>query len=158
MDDSSLASMKKSKKEKHLLPGNWYILVCIVGMIMAFVWTYCVSGILLDLLGFLGVISKLSSTYLALTIIAVGNAFPDAMLTIALAKKGDAKLGITGGYAGQLFGLLVGFGLAQLKNSLTSDEKIVFVLFQKDNILDIVCIFTALLSLTVTLVYGIMNQ
>ena len=125
---------------------------------MAFVWTYCVSGILLDLLGFLGVISKLSSTYLALTIIAVGNAFPDAMLTIALAKKGDAKLGITGGYAGQLFGLLVGFGLAQLKNSLTSDEKIVFVLFQKDNILDIVCIFTALLSLTVTLVYGIMNQ
>jgi len=75
-----------------------------------------------------------------------------------LPKKGDAKLGITGGYAGQLFGLLVGFGLAQLKNSLTSDEKIVFVLFQKDNILDIVCIFTALLSLTVTLIYGIKNQ
>ena len=29
-------------------------------------------------------------------------------------------MGITGGYAGQLFGLLVGFGLAMLKTSLTT--------------------------------------
>ena len=133
-------------------------MITIVGLIMAFTWTYLVSGILIDLLGFVGILSKLSSTYLALTIIAVGTALPDALLTIALAKKGEAKLGITGGYAGALFGLLVGFGLAQLKNSLTSDEKIEFVLFQKDNTLDIVVIFTALVSLTVTFVYGIVYK
>jgi len=39
-------------------------------------------------LTFIGVISKLSATYLALTIIGVGNALPDALITIALAKKG----------------------------------------------------------------------
>jgi Ca2+/Na+ antiporter len=42
-------------------------------------------GALIDLLGMIGVLSKLSATYLGLTIIAVGNALPDAMLTITLA-------------------------------------------------------------------------
>jgi len=55
-------------------------------MIVGFVWTYYVSGMLIDLLTMIGVISKLSTTYLALTIIAVGNALPDALLTISLAK------------------------------------------------------------------------
>jgi Ca2+/Na+ antiporter len=36
----------------------------------------------------IGVLTKLSATYLALTIIAVGNALPDAIITLALAKKG----------------------------------------------------------------------
>jgi len=45
-------------------------------------------------------VTKLSPTYIALTIIAVGNALPDALITIALSTKGQAKLGITGSYAG----------------------------------------------------------
>lgn len=86
--------------ERHMLPGNWFILISIVGMIWGFIWTYFVSGLMIDALTFIGVLSKLSATYLALTIIAVGNALPDAMLTISLAGKGKAELGITGGYAG----------------------------------------------------------
>jgi len=57
-------------------------------MLCGFVWTYYVSGILIDVLSLIGVLSKLSATYLALTIIAIGNALPDALITIALAKKG----------------------------------------------------------------------
>jgi Ca2+/Na+ antiporter len=69
-------------------------------MICGFVWTYFVSGLLIDLLTLIGLVTKLSPTYIALTIIAVGNALPDALITIALSTKGQAKLGITGSYAG----------------------------------------------------------
>ena len=55
---------------------------------------------------------------IAQTAKAVIIAQPDALITIALAKDGKALLGITGSYAGQLFGLLVGFGTAMLKKSL----------------------------------------
>lgn len=58
------------------------------------------SGLLIDLLNMIGVLSKLSATYLALTIIAVGNALPDALITVKLAGEGKAIMGITGGYAG----------------------------------------------------------
>jgi Ca2+/Na+ antiporter len=63
-----------------------YILVQVVGMFTGFVWTYYASGMLIDILTMIGVLSKLSATYLALTIIAIGNALPDAIITIALAK------------------------------------------------------------------------
>jgi len=65
-----------------------FILVTTVGVFCGFAWTFFVSGLLIDLLAMVGVLSKLSATYLALTIIAVGNALPDALITIALAKKG----------------------------------------------------------------------
>jgi len=74
--------------------------VAVVGCVSGFIWTYYVSGLLIDLLGMIGVLTKLSATYLALTIIAVGNALPDALITIKCAKEGKAIMGITGGYAG----------------------------------------------------------
>lgn len=58
----------------------------IFGTVGAIVWTYLACGLLIDILQFLGMISKLSKTYLGLTIIAVGNALPDGITTIALAK------------------------------------------------------------------------
>lgn len=81
-------------------PPKGYIVIAAVGMISGLVWTYWVSGVLIDILTMVGIITKLSSTYLALTIIAVGNALPDALMTITMAKNGKAILGITGSYAG----------------------------------------------------------
>jgi Ca2+/Na+ antiporter len=63
-----------------------FFIIELVGLICGFAWTYYVSGLLIDLLSMIGVITKLSPTYLALTIIGAGNALPDALITIALAK------------------------------------------------------------------------
>ncbi len=90
------------------------------GVLGSLTWTYFLCGILIDVLQFIGMISNLSRTYLGLTIIAVGNALPDGVTTIALSKQGYAVMGMTGAYAGQLFGLLVGLGLAMLRKTLTS--------------------------------------
>ena len=90
------------------------------------VWSYIVSAYLIDLLTCIGVLAKLDTTYLGLTILALGNALPDGLTVIALSDKGLAVMGISGVYAGlyfiylrQLFGLLVGFGLAMLRKTLS---------------------------------------
>jgi len=43
---------------------------------------------LIDLLSTLVVLLKLDTTFMGLTVLGVGNALPDALTTIALAKKG----------------------------------------------------------------------
>jgi Ca2+/Na+ antiporter len=47
---------------------------------------------LIDVLSSIGLITKLSATYLGLTVIAIGNALPDALVTVALAKDGYAVI------------------------------------------------------------------
>lgn len=72
------------------------VISCISGII----WCYLATNILIDFLTMIGIITKLSSTYLGLTILAVGNALPDGLTVIALSKKGMAEMAITGVYAG----------------------------------------------------------
>ena len=45
-------------------------------------------------------IFDLDETFMGLTILGIGNALPDGVTTVALAKKGYAQMGITGSYAG----------------------------------------------------------
>ncbi len=51
----------------------------------------------------IGVVCKLNNTYLGITILAVGNALPDALTVVSLSKRGYAIMGITGVYAGLLY-------------------------------------------------------
>jgi Na+/alanine symporter len=69
-------------------------------------------------------------------------------------------LGITGSYAGQLFGLLVGFGTAMLKKSLLEKRSVPFPLFShwEENILDIFVIFIGFTTLVTTFVYASCNK
>jgi len=39
---------------------------------------------------------------------------------MAVARKGKAGMGITGGYAGEMFALLIGFGSSMLKKIITT--------------------------------------
>ena len=54
------------------------------------IWTYILSSMLIDLLNTYILIFNLDETFMGLTILGVGNALPDALTTIALAKKGYA--------------------------------------------------------------------
>jgi len=52
------------------------------------IWTYWLCGVLIDILTMIGVISKLEKTFLALTVLGIGNALPDTLVAISVAKKG----------------------------------------------------------------------
>jgi sodium/potassium/calcium exchanger 6 len=88
---------------------SYLVYMNVVSTITGLTWSFIISSILIDLLTMVGIIAKLDSTYLGLTILAVGNALPDSLTVIALSKKGYAVMGITGVYAGYLFKLKANF-------------------------------------------------
>ena len=61
-----------------------------MGTIYGLLWTYVASSMLIDLLGLYVVVFRLDTTFMGLTVLGIGNALPDALTTIALAKKGYA--------------------------------------------------------------------
>lgn len=67
---------------------KYFILNSCLGVFCAILWTKICCSLLVDSLTFFGRLTGLSSTYLGLTFIAVGNAIGDGLTTIALAKKG----------------------------------------------------------------------
>ena len=140
---------------------KYYLLLVLLGIVNGILWTKLLCGVLVDLLTFIGVLSKLSTTYLGLTVIAIGNALPDGLTTIAIAKQGQAMMGLTGGIAGQLFGLLVGFGVSMLKKTAMEGPQ-AFDLFDmnkiSDNILDLIVVGVALITLIFLFIYGLVNQ
>ena len=58
----------------------------VIGTVGGLLWTYIACSILIDLLTSLIVILKLNKTYMGMTILGIGNALPDGLTTIALAK------------------------------------------------------------------------
>lgn len=70
-------------------------------------------------------------------------------------------MGITGSYAGQLFGLLIGFGLAMLKKSLKMGKPVpipVLYPLTSKTLLDMIVLVTTLVVLTATFIYGHTNK
>ena len=136
--------------------------MALMSVLTGLCWTYLLVGVLVDILNTVGVIMNINNTYLGLTILAVGNALPDALTTIAMVKRpGLATMAIAGGYCGQLFGLLVGFGLSMLKLTLTKGPQ-AFPLFNPklimENFLDVLVIGTTFLVLLITFFWGIFNK
>lgn len=142
-------------------PPKWSMILTILGVISGLLWTKVLVGILIDMLNTLGVILNLPEAYLGLTILAIGNALPDALTTISLIQQGAGTMAISGGYAGQLFGYLVGFGVSMLKLTL-KEGKQKFNLFDfneiQENLLSLVVIGVAFLVLSVTFIYGVLNK
>jgi Ca2+/Na+ antiporter len=78
----------KDLKDKEI--PSFFIWICLSGTIIGLLWTYVLSDMLIDLLGLFVVVFRLNNTFMGLTILGIGNALPDALTTIALAKKGYA--------------------------------------------------------------------
>lgn len=142
-------------------PPKWFMLLTIMAVASGLMWTKVLVGVLIDMLNTLGVLLNLPEAYLGLTILAVGNALPDALTTVALCQQGAGTMAISGGYAGQLFGYLVGFGVSMLKLTLKEGQQ-QFNLFDftqiQDNMLSLVVVGVALLVLGITFIFGVCNN
>ena len=123
----------------------------------AILWTKIVSGLLIDLICFFGTVLNISSSYLGFTVIAIGNALPDSLITVAIARRGQAVMALTGAYAGQVFGLLFGIGLSFLKRSHHMGGSFEFDLFKaprsRENDLILLLVSFTVFSLAVTLLW-----
>ena len=81
---------------------------------------YLLIEILICLLNTLGTVYDLEPSFLGFMVVAFGNAFPESMNTLhKFKKKGNALSTMSGSYNGQLYSLLIGFGIGNLKLTLT---------------------------------------
>lgn len=148
-------------EDNRFLPPYFSILI-FIGLFNAILWTKLLCTVLINLLTTLGYIFNIPPTYSGITILAIGNAMQDLFTTLAIAKQGHAILAITGGMIGQLFGLLVGFGLSMLEKTLESDEAVSFDLFNKyklkENALSIIVIAVTLITLVLVFFYAMCNH
>ena len=67
---------------------SYFIFLVLLNIVCGVLWTKLCSGLLVDLLTVIGLLTNLSTTYLGLTILAIGNALPDGLTTISIASKG----------------------------------------------------------------------
>lgn len=102
------------------------VVISIFSLLSAILWMKIVTGALVDVISFIGIISNLPSSFLGFTVIAIGNAISDILTTIAIAKRGQALMGVAGAYAGQVFGLLFGFGASMARRAMLVEEPIPF--------------------------------
>mmetsp|Transcript_33268 Transcript_33268/g.32705 ORF Transcript_33268/g.32705 Transcript_33268/m.32705 type:complete len:547 (-) Transcript_33268:112-1752(-) len=76
-------------------PRRTMVIFSVFAFIMSIVWIYFLAGILVDTVALLGVILRFPPTFLAITMLAWGNAIGDVMANSAFAKKGLAKMALT---------------------------------------------------------------
>lgn len=139
----------------------WWPVLTILAIASGLAWTYILVEILIDILNGVGIILNLDKAYLGLTVLAIGNALPDAFTTITLSSQGYGVLAISGAYAGQLFGYLIGFGVSMLKLTLQKGPQTFDLYVIEDfnnNILSIIVLWFAGLTLVSTFIYGFVNS
>jgi Ca2+/Na+ antiporter len=78
-------SFQRNLETKKTIP-RCFLLMNLLSVLSGMLWTYHLISILVDLLNSIGMLLRLTKVYIGLTVLAVGNALPDALTTIALAK------------------------------------------------------------------------
>lgn len=150
------------EKEEIYQSTSFGLIITVLSAISTIFWIKIVSSVLIDAIVFIGVATQLPGDVLAFTIISTGNALPEVFITMELAKRGQGVMAITGIYAGQIFGILFGFGISMLKRWYYLRKDISFGLFSSQEGPDIsFClplIGFCLLILLVTAIFLVINN
>lgn len=100
--------MKRPHVETAIPP--YFIIMIIFALINGLLWNKLLCEILVNSINFIGIIFDISSSFLGMVVLSIGNALPDALTTLAIAKQGNAGGAISGGIACHLFSLLIALG------------------------------------------------
>lgn len=102
--------------------------------LMGIVWMDSIVGLIVDIIKFVQLWSNASDLFLGMTFLGIGNSVVDLFVDFTLAKKGYQTMAITGIFCGQMFNLLVGFGLSAIHRGL-KDRKLSFHIFDWSQVL-----------------------
>jgi sodium/potassium/calcium exchanger 6 len=134
------------------------IIFSIAAFFLSIVWIWFIANILIDLLGVLGLIIGLKPSYLGITLLAWGNSVGDMMANQAVAKKGFARMALTGCFAGPLFNLLLGLGLSLSIQGLNGNLPQPFDIQDNEAILPMMAIGGLIIQLVFISVLAILSK
>ena len=101
---------------------EWVLLLA--SLIMSMLWVMVVCNILIQMIDDAKLLLpfEVNESFLAMTILAVGNSVPDFIVNCSLAKTGFAEMALSGCVGAPIFGMSVGFGLSLIIRFLKADE------------------------------------
>ena len=75
-----------------------------------------------------------------MTILTYGNSISDLLLNLSLVNLGYSEMALSGSISGPLFNLLIGLGVPLIKFNIKI-RNINIEIFNKDNLIGIICLF-----------------
>lgn len=97
-----------------LLPFILFLLskvpLTLYGFAIAATWLDSIADKLVELLELFGILLRIPSTVLGLTVLAFGNSLQDLVANVTLSKKGLSTMATTACFAGPIFNLCIGLG------------------------------------------------
>ena len=147
------------------LPNCEWILL-IGAFLMSILWIFSITNILVQMIQdakeLLPKGIELSSAFLVMTILAVGNSIPDFIVNCSLAKSGYAEMALSGSIGAPIFGMTIGFGSSVIKKSVMNgiNKNMTFSLIDGSQISHVIlCAFAGLiLNLTQNMILGAFQQ
>jgi sodium/potassium/calcium exchanger 6 len=101
---------------------------------LGIMWMDFIVGVIVDIIKFVQLWTNASDLFLGMTFLGIGNSVVDLFVDYTLAKKGYQTMAITGIFCGQMFNLLIGFGLSALHRGI-KDGGLKFHIFNWNEIL-----------------------
>jgi len=86
--------------------------IALYGFLTAALWIDFFAFYLVELLEFFGILFRIPSSILGITLLSWGNSMGDLSANTTMAKKGLANMAITACFASPIFNILIGFGSA----------------------------------------------
>ena len=116
--------IRYAPKGNTTMPLRYTVPVALYGFFIAATWIDVISDQLINVLEFVGVVLRIPSPIMGLTVLAWGNSVGDYSTNSALARKGFSDMSMAACFAGPSFNLLIGLGsgLLSQKDALMSDD------------------------------------
>jgi len=83
----------------------------LIGFVVSATWLDLIADHLVSLMTFFGIICRIPSSIMGLTVLAWGNSSQDLVANMTVARKDLATMAITASFAGPVFNILIGLGL-----------------------------------------------
>ena len=109
-------------------------------LILSLIWIWFTANILISLLIAISNIININKYFLGMTILTYGNSISDLLLNLSLVNLGYSEMALSGSISGPLFNLLIGLGVPLIKFNIKIGN-INFEIFNKDNLIGIICLF-----------------
>eukprot|EP00956_Cyclotella_meneghiniana_P013598 scaffold19744_cov71-Cyclotella_meneghiniana.AAC.4 len=121
--------IRYAPKGNTTMPLRYTVPVALYGFFIAATWIDVISDQLINVLEFVGVVLRIPSPIMGLTVLAWGNSVGDYSTNSALARKGFSDMSMAACFAGPSFNLLIGLGsgLLSQKDTLMSDDGLNFI-------------------------------
>ncbi|XP_065854305.1 cation/calcium exchanger 5 [Euphorbia lathyris] len=127
-------------------PKTEQIAVVLVAFVMSVYWISTVAGELLNCLAALGLLLEVPPSLLGLTVLAWGNSVGDLVADVAVAKAGQPAMAMAGCFAGPMFNMLVGLGMALVVQTADSYPKAYQLNFHIGIVIAFVFLFLSLMG------------